>query len=299
MSNACELCPRMCRVNREQTLGFCGMTNEIFISRAALHMWEEPSISGIRGSGTIFFGGCNLHCVYCQNREISNTANNRRIAGRVLTDNELIDLMLRLQNEGAHNINFVTPTHYSDALCRILPKARQKLKIPVIYNCGGYESVDTLKKLDKLIDVYLPDFKYFSSEIASKYSAASNYCEIASAALCEMVRQTGKIRFNNEGIVTRGVIVRHLVLPSCRTDSANVLKRLSEIVSPDDIKISIMRQYTPDFAPNEIKELKRKLTSFEYDFVMKEAEKYGFDGYFQGKESADSAYTPNFYEKTF
>lgn len=297
MEELCTLCPRACRVDREKNLGFCRMTRTPRVARAALHMWEEPSISGKRGSGTIFFCGCNLHCVFCQNGVISRTES--ETLGREVSDGELASLMFRLRDEGAHNINLVTPTHFADTLARILPEIRKTLGIPIVYNCGGYESAETLRTLDGLIDIYLPDFKYASAEIAKKYSSAPDYPTVARAALAEMYRQTGEAVFDTDGMMKKGVLVRHLVLPGCRRDSADVLRMIAETVPADKIRISLMCQYTPDFAPAEMKELRRRITSFEYDFVLNETEKYGFDGYTQEKEAASSSFTPDFREKTF
>ena len=297
MEELCTLCPRACRVDREKNLGFCRMTRIPRVARAALHMWEEPSISGKRGSGTIFFCGCNLHCVFCQNGVISRTES--EMLGREVSDGELASLMFRLRDEGAHNINLVTPTHFADTLARILPEVRKTLGIPIVYNCGGYESAETLRTLDGLIDIYLPDFKYASAEIAKKYSSAPDYPTVARAALAEMYRQTGEAVFDTDGMMKKGVLVRHLVLPGCRRDSADVLRMIAETVPADKIRISLMCQYTPDFAPAEMKELRRRITSFEYDFVLNETEKYGFDGYTQEKEAASSSFTPDFREKTF
>lgn len=296
-ADLCTLCPRACRADRKGNLGFCQMTRTPRVARVALHMWEEPPISGKRGSGTIFFCGCNLHCVFCQNGIISRAEDGS--VGREVSDGELASLMFRLRDEGAHNINLVTPTHFADTLARILPEVRKTLGIPIVYNCGGYESVETLRALDGLIDIYLPDIKYASEEIAKKYSMASDYPTVARAALAEMFRQTGEAEFDADGMMKKGVIVRHLVLPGCRHDSAEVLRMIAETVPADKIRISLMCQYTPDFAPESMKELRRRVTSFEYDFVLKEAEKYGFDGFAQEKESANSSFTPDFREKTF
>ena len=292
MTEKCTLCPRRCGADRVNTLGFCRAPREVRIARAALHKWEEPPISGDAGSGTIFFCGCNLRCVYCQNGAISRMEN----AGRAARDDELEEIMLRLVREGAHNINLVTPTHYADVLVRVLPRVREETDVPIIYNCGGYESVETLRSLCGLIDIYMPDFKYFSPEISWKYSSARDYADVAKKALAEMYRQTGKATVI-DGLMKKGVLCRHLVLPSCRRDSAEVLRTIAETVPSEDILISVMRQYTPDFAPAKMKELRRRITSFEYDFVCAEAEKYGFDGFFQDKTSAKSDYTPDFNEK--
>lgn len=292
----CRLCPRDCRADRDKKPGCCLMPRRVRIARAALHYWEEPPISGTRGSGTIFFCGCNLRCVYCQNSVISRDG---RSVGREVDDELLAELMFRLRDEGAHNINLVTPTHYADALMRVLPTVRKTLGIPVVYNCGGYESVETLRALDGLVDIYLPDFKYASSYLAARYSGAPDYPEKARLALAEMYRQVGNVQLDADGIMQKGVIVRHLVLPGCRKDSAEVLAAISETVPVSGIYLSLLRQYTPDYAPREMKELCRKITTFEYDFVTREAEKYGFDGFLQEKESANRVFTPDFSEKTF
>ena len=292
----CELCPRRCGATRRgKDLGYCGMPREIYVARAALHPYEEPSISGSRGSGTVFFTGCSLRCVFCQNRAIRGAESGRRF-----TVAELGALFLALQEQGAHNINLVTPTHYADRIAEALFAVRHRLTVPVVYNCGGYERVETLQSLAGLVDIYLPDFKYISRETAGEYSAAPDYADFATAALREMVRQTGPVMFDGEGLLRRGVIVRHLVLPGGRQDSAAVLDRIAETVNAADIRLSLMRQYTPDFAPRSgPKSLLRRVTSFEYDDVMTHALSLGFEGYFQRKEAADAAYTPDFSKPDF
>lgn len=287
----CLMCPRGCLVDREAgERGFCGATNEYIIGSADLHFYEEPCISGTRGSGAIFFSGCNLRCVFCQNKEIS-----REVLGKKYTENELINKMLELQDRGAHNINLVTATPYSFFVAKTLEKAKKDLKIPVIYNCGGYESIESLRALDGLVDIYLPDFKYFDDELAKKYSSAPNYVEIASRSIAEMYRQVGKLMLDENGIAKSGLIVRHLVLPACREDSKAVLKHIYEILPAEDLTLSLMRQYTPDFANEDApKNLKRRLTSFEYEDVLNYAISLGFDGFSQGKESAKIDFTPTF-----
>ena len=287
----CLACPRGCSVNREHgERGFCGVSNEYVIGSADLHFYEEPCISGKNGSGAIFFAGCNLRCVFCQNRDIS-----REIFGKKYTEDELIAKMLELQSRGAHNINLVTATPYSLFLAKTLEKAKKDLKIPIVYNCGGYESVESLRALDGLIDIYLPDFKYFDDELAKSYSSAPNYAKIAKEALVEMHRQVGKLELDENGMARRGLIVRHLVLPACREDSKAVLKYISEFLPVGDVTLSLMRQYTPDFANVDVpKNLKRRLTSFEYEDVLNYALSIGFDGFSQGKESAKTDYTPSF-----
>ncbi|MBR2381114.1 MAG: radical SAM protein [Clostridia bacterium] len=287
----CVMCPRNCSVDRAAgERGFCGVGNEFVIGSADLHFWEEPCISGKRGSGAIFFSGCNLRCVFCQNKDIS-----REIVGKKYTESELISKMLELQERGAHNINLVTATPYSLFVAHALEKAKKDLKIPVVYNCGGYESIEALRTLDGLVDIYLPDFKYYDEDIANKYSSAPNYAEISSKALIEMHRQVGKLTLDENGIATRGLIVRHLVLPSHREDSKAVLKHITEILPVNDVTLSLMRQYTPDFADESApKNLKRRLTSFEYDDVLNYALSLGFDGFSQAKDSAKKDFTPEF-----
>lgn len=287
----CLACPRGCSVNREHgERGFCGVSNEYVIGSADLHFYEEPCISGKNGSGAIFFSGCNLRCVFCQNRDIS-----REIFGKKYTEDELIAKMLELQSRGAHNINLVTASPYSLFLAKTLEKAKKDLKIPIVYNCGGYESVESLRVLEGLVDIYLPDFKYFDDELAKSYSSAPNYAKIAKEALVEMHRQVGKLELDENGLAKRGLIVRHLVLPACREDSKAVLRYISEFLPVGDVTLSLMRQYTPDFANSDApKNLKRRLTSFEYEDVLSFALSLGFDGFSQGKESAKTDYTPSF-----
>ncbi len=291
MKNGCFLCPRGCGADRNTAkLGFCGMDARIRVARAALHPFEEPPVSGERGSGTVFFTGCSLRCVFCQNSAIRAPE-----TGKILSVEQLADLFLYLQEKGAENINLVTATHYADGVAAALKIAKPRLHIPVVYNCGGYERVETLRMLDGLVDVYLPDFKYVSSELSAAYSAAPDYAAVATAALAEMLDQVGAVQLDARGMMIRGVIVRHLVLPGCRTDSLAVLERIAQTVPVSDIRLSLMRQYTPDFALADApKNLKRRVTSFEYESVMTRAVELGFEGFFQGKEAASAAYTPNF-----
>ena len=289
----CRLCPRKCDADRVQTLGFCGAPQSLRVARAALHFYEEPPISGARGSGTVFFSGCSLRCVYCQNSAIRAAE-----SGKELSVAALADIFLALQAQGAHNVNLVTPTHYADQIAEALRLAKPRLEIPVVYNCGGYECVESLRMLEGLVDIYLPDFKYISPEAARAYSAASDYAAFATAALAEMHRQTGAVRFDGEGVLRTGVVVRHLVLPGGRRDSMAVLDRIAETVPVADIRLSLMRQYTPDFCPESApKELKRRVTSFEYEQVMQHAIELGFEGYFQTKEAVGKQYTPDFSEQ--
>lgn len=287
----CMLCPRQCGADREAgEMGVCGVGDRFRVARAAPHVWEEPSISGSRGSGTVFFSGCPLGCVFCQNSALS-----REGYGAEVDDGELERIILSLAESGVHNINLVTPTHFTHRLIPLLDRLKPRLSIPVVYNCGGYERVETLRALEGLVDVYLPDFKYASSSLARSYSAAPDYPEVAAAALVEMHRQRGAVRFDGEGMMVSGVMVRHLVLPGERRDSEAVLRRIAELVPVEDIRLSLMRQYTPDFVDGEkYPRLARRLTSFEYQSVVRVADELGFDGYTQDKSSAEAAYTPDF-----
>ncbi len=293
--NACRLCPRACGVDRTRgEVGVCGMPDTLYISRLAPHLWEEPPISGTRGSGTVFFTGCNLRCVFCQNRTIS-----REGVGRPVTEEELADMMLALQEQGVHNINLVTPTHYTAHLARLLEKVKPRLHIPVVWNSSGYESPEALRMVEGLVDIYLPDFKYISPDLAASYSAAPDYADRATEAVLEMYRQVGKYR-ETDGLAVGGMIVRHLVLPGCRADSMAVLRHIAGILPPADIRVSVMRQYTPDFAHDcPHKNLHRRVTEFEYTSVLDEAARLGLEGFSQGKDAADKAFTPDFDVRLF
>ncbi|MBQ9807030.1 MAG: radical SAM protein [Clostridia bacterium] len=294
MAELCCQCPRACLVDRSKTVGFCGVSEGFVVARAARHAWEEPIISGKNGSGTIFFGGCNLRCVFCQNRDISHTAK-----GKPISDAELMKLMLRLQDEGAHNINLVTPTQYAKQLRHVLECVKPQLHIPVVYNCGGYESVETLRALEGLVDIWLPDFKYYSSTLSKKYSAAGDYYEVAIRALAEMLRQCPRAVYDGDGMLLRGVVVRHLVLPGGRKDSIEVLNRLVERFGSESFLLSLMSQYTPSFAKETpYRELHREVTTFEYQSVADVAVRLGLQGFFQSKDSATADYTPDFSEET-
>lgn len=284
----CSVCPRNCNAERENSLGFCGVGNKIKIAKIMPHFYEEPPISGENGSGAIFFSGCNLKCVYCQNYPVS-----RNEVGKEISKEALAEEILKLQNLGVHNINLVSPTQFAPQIKEVLLKVKDRLFIPVIYNSGGYESVETLKTLEGLVDVYLPDLKYFSAELSKKYSACPDYFEKAIGAIAEMTRQTGKPIFEN-GLIKKGTIVRHLVLPGQKEDSKRVLEALKEQIGVENILLSLMRQYTPEFLKGNYPELNRRVTTFEYTEVLKVAEDFGFEGFTQGKESADKCFTPDF-----
>ena len=290
--SGCDMCPRKCYADRSaKATGFCGQGADIRVARYGLHFFEEPPISGKNGSGTIFFSGCSLRCVFCQNREISRGEG----SGRRISPAELCEIMLELQKRGAHNINLVTPTHFSDKIKEALANIKEELNIPVVWNSSGYERVEVLRELEGLVDIYMPDFKYRSSELGKKYSFAEDYAEVATNALCEMYRQVGEYRYGEDGLLEKGLLVRHLVLPGERKDSMAVLEHLSRILPSDKILLSVMSQYTPEFAMDcEYKNLHRRVTSFEYSSVVDLSEKLGFEGFVQGRGSATSNYTPEF-----
>ncbi|MBE6600662.1 MAG: radical SAM protein [Ruminococcaceae bacterium] len=289
----CELCPRKCGIDRGAgELGFCGVGDEFKIARAAPHMWEEPVISGQNGSGAIFFSGCSLRCVFCQNKKISHSA-----YGRTVTDAELERLIFELVDADVHNINFVTATHYTDRLVPLLERIKPSLPVPIVWNSSGYERVSTLSRLDGLVDIYLPDLKYFDPELSKCYSSAPDYFPVAIGAIKEMCRQVGAAVTEN-GIMKKGVIVRHLVLPGCRKDSLRLLDELAAAVEKNGILLSLMSQYTPEFLGEdecEYKNLTRRVTRFEYESVLARAAELGFEGFSQDRSSATAKYTPEFF----
>lgn len=290
MYNSCRLCPRKCGINRYNSVGFCGMGAEIKAAKASLHQWEEPCISYNNGAGTIFFSGCSLKCAFCQNSEISSNG-----FGASVSPEKLGDIFLSLQDKGADNIELVTPTHFLPSILRALDRIKHRLEIPVVYNSGGYELTDTIKMLEGYIDVYLPDIKYFSPDISGKYSAAPDYFEYASAAVTEMIKQTGKLIYNEKGGLTKGTVIRHLVLPNCRHDSMKIMDWIAENTSPDCRLVSIMSQYTPfEFIPDTFPELKRRITKMEYNSVVRHAESLGINGFTQDISSAKEEYLPIF-----
>lgn len=291
--NACELCPRACKVNRlKGELGFCKAGEKVKIARVGLHHWEEPCLSGERGSGTVFFSHCTLKCVFCQNHEISTGG-----AGIEISIQELAEHFLRLEKEGAHNVNLVTPTHYVLQIIEALKLAKQNgLSLPIVYNSSGYESIQAIKMLEGYIDIYLPDFKYFNDKFAAKYSKASGYANYAKEAIDEMVRQAGVPVFNAEGIMLKGVIVRHLMLPGLLFDSKKIVQYLYEKYN-DDVFISIMNQFTPLSIVKDYPELNKKLNYKHYDFITDYALKIGVkNGFIQEGETASESFIPKFNE---
>ena len=289
----CKLCARACGVNRNKgELGFCESTNELRISRAALHMWEEPPISGNNGSGTVFFTGCSLSCIFCQNHSISNSKEISESFYKVVSPRELAQIMIDLQASGAHNINLVTPTHYVPSIIDAVSISKELgLDIPVVYNTGGYDSVDTIKSLQNTVDVYLADYKFFLSSTAGKYSAASNYPQTARAAIAEMYRQVGAVKIEN-GIMRSGVVVRILLLPSHLAEAKLIVKYLYDTYG-DSIYISLMSQYTP--MPNLPSPLSRRVSKGEYDELVDYAVSKGIkNAFIQDGESASDSFIPSF-----
>lgn len=282
----CNACPRKCNVDRQNTLGYCKSPDKFKLARAALHFWEEPCISGKNGSGAIFFSGCNLGCVFCQNFDISHNCK-----GVEVSDGKLIDIMKNLVDKGANNINLVNPTHYSAQLLRVFEK--YKPPVPIVYNTSGYDSVETLRLFDGIVDVYLPDFKYIRPDKAQKYSKAENYPQVAEAALTEMKRQVKSDVFDDSGIMQKGMIIRHLVLPSNTNASIEALDYLAE--NFDDTYISVMAQYVPCGDLSDYKEINRPLTKREYDKVVNHILDLGLDKIFvQELEAASDEFIPDF-----
>ncbi len=284
----CQLCPRRCGALRTETegKGYCRMPALPVLARAALHQWEEPPISGTRGSGTIFFSGCPLGCVFCQNEEISH-----RDVGKPVTVQRLRQICMELVDQGAHNINFVTPTHYSHILAQVLDAP---LPVPVVFNSGGYDSVSTLKSMEGKIDIYLPDLKYMDSVPAGRYSAAPDYPAVAAAAIREMVRQVGPCVFDENGLLKKGVIIRHLVLPGQAEGAKQVMDWVAREFPKGTVLFSLMSQYTPYGRADQFPEIDRKLRRGEIRAVQDYMDALGLDGFTQERTSAKREYTPPF-----
>lgn len=284
----CNACPRKCNVERnigEFSRGFCKMPYNAVLARASLHLWEEPVISGERGTGAIFFSGCNLRCVFCQNFEISHEN-----FGKQVSKSEFIDIVKRLENQGAHTINLVNPTHFVPFIKEVF--SEYKPSVPVVYNTGGYDDVESICSLQGLIDVYLPDLKYFDNDVSKKYSNAENYFEKASKAVLEMQRQVGESVIK-DGIMQKGMIIRHLVLPKNTDQSIKILRWIKDNL-PIDTYISLMSQYVP-YVKTEYKELNRRIVTAEYQKVIDEFERLGFEnGFMQERSSAQTDFIPKF-----
>ena len=286
----CNLCPRNCLIDRSKTLGYCKATDKVKVARSALHYFEEPSISGNNGSGTIFFSNCNLKCCYCQNKEISTDG-----FGKEISIERLSEMMLELEEKHANNINLVTPTHYVPSIIEAIKLARSKgLSIPIVYNTSGYESVETLKLLDGYIDIYLTDFKYFDNKLGKDLSKCSNYFEVASKALEEMYRQTGKNKFNKNGLMTKGIIVRCLVLPTKSDDAKKIIDYLYKKYQ-DNIYLSIMNQYTPVNFIKDYPYLNKTISEDEYNDVIDYAIDLGIkNAYMQEGGTCSESFIPAF-----
>ena len=284
----CCLCPRKCLINRYVEKGYCKASNRIKLAYYSLHMWEEPVISGNNGSGTIFFSHCNLRCVYCQNKKISIDG-----YGKYISNRHLGEIMLELQDKGAHNINLVTPTHYVPQIASVLHKLKDKLHIPVVYNTSSYENIGTLMMMKGLVSIYLADLKYFDDSLGEKYSGCSNYFEVATMAIDEMYRQVGDILLDKDGMMKKGLIVRVLLLPGLTHDAKEIINYLYKTYG-DSIYISIMNQYTP-VNKCEYDNLNRKVTDEEYEEVINFALTIGVkNAFIQEGDTAEESFIPNF-----
>lgn len=284
MSTLCTNCPRHCS---KRPGGFCGAGDEVILSRAGLHFWEEPCISGTRGAGTVFFSGCNLRCVYCQNYEISSC-----MQGKKVSVERLREIYFELIAQGAHNIDLVTPMHYSTQVLRSL---EEPLPVPVVCNTNGYEDLENLRRWEGKAQVYLPDFKYSDNAAAGKYSSAPDYFAVASAAVKEMFRQTGRPVYDAEGVMTGGVVIRHLLLPGMWRNTQGVIDFIASNFDPGDVVFCLMRQYIPHGRAGEFPELDRRVSDAEYERAVNYMMDSGIeDGFVQDKESADSLYIPEF-----
>lgn len=286
--SACTLCPRMCGVDREKgELGFCGMPASLYAARAALHFWEEPPISGEHGSGAVFFSGCSLGCGFCQNTEIS-----QKRFGKEITTQRLREIFEELIDQGAHNINLVTPTHF---LTRILPALEPKLPVPVVYNCGGYERVETLRMLAGKVDIYLPDLKFAEPELAKQLCGAADYFPVAARAIDEMLRQVGRPVYGADGMLKKGVVIRHLVLPGQVRNSLKVLDYIADHFPKGSVLVSLMAQFVPSGRLKHTPPFDRTVTQEEYEAVVDWLYMLGLeDGFLQEPSAATDDYLPDF-----
>ncbi|MBO4889217.1 MAG: radical SAM protein [Firmicutes bacterium] len=295
----CKLCPRKCGVDRTIRSGYCGVPADLRLAKAMIHEGEEPCLLP---AGAVFFSGCNLRCVFCQNYEISLERKGFPVSGE-----RFAEILLELQEAGASTIDLVTPTPWVIQIANVLRKLRQeedpaedasaggKLRIPVVYNCGGYESVEALQMLDGLVDIYMPDLKYFDPFISRRYSGASDYFDVCSAALTEMYRQVGPVKLDEEtGRMKKGLLIRHLVLPGCYQDSVRLMQYLGEAFPSGSIRISLLAQYTPYGDLTDFPELRRRVTTYEYEKVVEAADKAGLPGYRQFRSSATMDLRPSF-----
>ena len=285
----CEICPRKCKVNRNNNqIGWCKSTDRVKIGLYSTHNFEEPCISGDKGSGTVFFSNCTMNCIFCQNYEISQLGK-----GKEISIEELSNIFIMQQEKGVHNINLVTPTSYVYQIIEAIKIAKVKgLNIPIVYNTNGYENIETIKALNGYVDVYLPDLKYAEEKLATEYSGAKNYFEVATKAIKEMIKQVGKIKLNEDGIIQKGVIIRHLVLPNHIENSKKVLLWIKQNL-PNDIYVSIMAQYFPTYKAKENQELNRKLTKKEWEQIEKYVEEIDIEnGFIQELGDHEEEYVP-------
>lgn len=291
--HCCNFCPRQCKVNRYNQLGYCKSPAAITVARAALHLWEEPCISGVYGSGTVFFSGCTLKCCFCQNYKISSEG-----FGIQISTGRLADIFLELQEKNAHNINLVTAAQFLPSVIEALAMVKGKLLIPVVYNCGGYETVDAIKALAPYVDIWLPDLKYLDSGISDRYSDAADYFEIAKKALGQMISQSGGLvfeDFNGISLMKKGVILRHMILPGHKDDSIRLMHFIHDSLAEGTYLLSLLSQYTPFYKSIEYPEINRRITTYEYEKVLDTAISLGLTrGYMQRKSSAKEEYTPSF-----
>lgn len=286
----CNLCIRNCNINRENQLGFCKASNKLKVARASLHFWEEPCISGSKGSGTVFFSNCNLKCVFCQNYEISSNGK-----GKEITSNRLADIFLELQEKGAHNINLVTPTHYVPHIIEAIKISKSKgLLIPIVYNTNSIDNLETIKALRGFIDIYLPDFKYMDDKYSLKYSKIKDYSANIIPILKEMLNQVGPPKFDKDGLMTSGVIIRHLMLPGLLFDSKKIIDTIYKNFK-DDVYISIMNQYTPMFNASLFPEINKPLNEKTYDCLINYALNLGVkNGFIQEEGTCSESFVPFF-----
>lgn len=289
-TDKCTLCPRNCNSDRIYTQGYCKSDKTLNVAKIMLHKWEEPAICHKNGSGAVFFTGCQMHCVFCQNHNISAKSN-----GKTLNEKDLADIFLQLQEKGACNINLVSPTPYTNEIIKALELAKANgLIIPIVFNSGGYEKRETIKRFEGLVDIYLPDFKFFSPTVSKKYANADNYSLYCKESLTEMYRQTGDLIWEGDHL-EKGLIVRHLPLPNNTEDSIEILKCIKEILPPNKIILSLLRQYTPMYRSFDFPELSRPITTLEYQKVVRFAEKIGFNNlYTQKKDSIGEKFVPDF-----
>lgn len=283
----CTICPHNCKIDRATQLGVCQAPADFKIAHIQLHHWEEPCISGTKGSGAIFFSHCNLKCEYCQNYQISQEG-----LGKIINANDFYELCLKFKNQGAHNLNLVTPTAFSHLLIKLLPEIKKQTNLPIVWNSNAYEKVETIKQLEGLVDIYLPDLKYADDYLALKYSQAPNYPPIALAAIKEMFRQVTDIEIDEYGLIKKGVIIRHLVLPGHIKDSIKVLDTIKDNFS-NKVWVSLMSQYYPIYKANQSPEINRKLNMREYEEITNYYNNLNFSGYLQELDSAQSRFTPS------